>query len=239
MSGNEHRADAADQTGVADAADEALSAALADVPPATSADSEAYRAYDAARADVALLRTQVRLIGDALAAPPAPPAPAAERRPRGRRALALCLAAVVAGVVGVTGVVLARNAALGGDSAISDAKPTLEGIVACASDIAEGTVHEVTPTGQPGDLRVVMDVDRRLKPAVGDPRLAFTIHVDDDHDDVAPPPEPGSRVLVMVSVLPGEPVHLYGGAADIASARAWIEKALTASRGLPCESDTG
>lgn len=236
MNGNEHRADAADQTDEADATDEALSAALADVPPEVPGDSEAYRAYEAARADVALLRTHVRLIGDALAARPAP---AVERRPRGRRALALCLAAVVAGVVGVTGVVLARNAALGDGSAAGDAKSTPEGIVACARDIAEGTVREVTPTGGPGDLRVVMDVDRRLKPAVGDPRLTFTIHVDDDHDDVAPPPGPGSRVLVMVSVLPGEPVDLYEGAADIASARAWMEKALAASRGLPCESDTG
>lgn len=43
----------------------------------------------------------------------------------------------------------------------------------------------------------------------------------------------------MVSVLPGEPVDLYEGAADIASARAWMEKALPASRGLQCESDTG
>lgn len=143
-------------------ADEALSAALADVPPQASAGGEAHRAYAAARADVDLLRTQVRLIGDALAARPAPPA---ARRPRGPRALAWCLAAVVAGVVGIGGVVLARNAALGGDSAISDAKPTPEGIVACASDIAEGTVREVTPTGEPGDLRVVVDVDRRLKPA--------------------------------------------------------------------------
>ncbi|MYX31983.1 MULTISPECIES: hypothetical protein [unclassified Streptomyces] len=217
-------------------ADEALSAALADAPPQASAGDEAHRAYAAARADVDLLRTQVRLIGDALAARPAPPA---ERRPRGRRtALAWCLAAVVAGVAGIGGVVLARDAALGGDSAVGDAKRTLEGVVACASDIAEGTVREVTPTGEPGDLRVVMDVDRRLKPAGGAPRLAFTIHIDDDHDDVAPPPEPGSRVLVMVSVLPGEPVDLYEGAADIASARAWMEKALAASRGLPCESDT-
>ncbi|WP_329187854.1 hypothetical protein [Actinacidiphila glaucinigra] len=217
-------------------ADEALSAALADVPPQASAGDEAHRAYAAARADVDLLRTQVRLIGDALAARPAPPA---ERRPRGRRtALAWCLAAVVAGVAGIGGVVLARDAALGGDSAVGDAKRTPEGVVACASDIAEGTVREVTPTGGPGDLRVVMDVDRRLKPAGGAPRLAFTIHIDDDHDDVAPPPEPGSRVLVMVSVLPGEPVDLYEGAEDIASARAWMERALAASRGLPCESDT-
>ncbi|MFE0625800.1 hypothetical protein ACFW3D_02390 [Streptomyces sp. NPDC058864] len=229
MSGNEHEAAEAHE------ADEALSAALADVPPAASDGSEAHRAYAAARADVDLLRTQVRLIGDALAAPSAPPV---GRRPRGRRALAWCLASVVAGVVGAGGVVLARNAALGDGSATGDAKPTAEGIVACASDIAEGTVREVTPAGGPGDLRVVMDVDRRLKPAGGGPLLTFTIHVDDDHDDVAPPPGPGSRVLVMVSVLPGEPVHLYEGAADIASARAWLEKALPASRGLPCESDT-
>ncbi|MGI5250380.1 hypothetical protein [Actinacidiphila glaucinigra] len=216
-------------------ADEALSAALTDVPPQASAGDEAHRAYAAARADVDLLRTQVRLIGDALAARPAPPA---ERRPRGRRALAWCLAAVVAGVAGIGGVVLARDAALGGDSAVGDAMRTPEGVVACASDIAEGTVREVTPAGGPGDLRVVMDVDRRLKPAGGAPRLAFTIHIDDDHDDVAPPPEPGSRVLVMVSVLPGEPVDLYEGAADITSARAWMVRALAASRGLPCESDT-
>ncbi|MEU1542289.1 hypothetical protein ABZ461_30105 [Actinacidiphila glaucinigra] len=224
MSGNEQGAGEAD---------EALAAALADVLPDGAAGGEAE--YAAARADVDLLRTQVRLIGDALAARPAPPA---QRRPRGRRALAWCLAAVVAGVVGIGGVVLARNAALGGDSAVGDAKLTAEGVVACASDIAEGTVREVTPTGEPGDLRVVMGVDRRLKPAGGAPRLAFTIHIDDDHDDVAPPPEPGSRVLVMVSVLPGEPVDLYEGAADIASARAWMERALAASRGLPCESDT-
>ncbi|WP_431959821.1 hypothetical protein [Actinacidiphila sp. bgisy160] len=224
MSGNEYEAHGAD---------EALSAALADVPPDGAADTG--EEYAAACADVALLRTQVRLIGDALAAQPAPPV---EGRPRGRRALALCLAAVVAGVAAVAGVVLARNAALGDGSAASEAKLSREGIVACASDIAEGTVREVTPTGEPGDLRVVMDVDRRIKPAGGAPRLTFTIHVDDDHDDVAPPPEPGSRVLVMVSALPGERVDLYEGAADIAPARAWMEKALTASRGLPCESDT-
>lgn len=212
-------------------ADEALAAALADAPPDGAAGGEEYAA---ARADVDLLRAQVRLIGDTLAARPAAPP---ERRPRGRRAFALCLAAVVAGVVGAGGIVLARNAALGDGSAVSDAKPTAEGVVACASDIAEGTVREVTPAGAPGDLRVVMDVERRLKPAGGEPRLTFTIHLDDDHDDVAPPPEPGSRVLVLVSVLPGERPDWYRGA-DIAPARAWMERALTASRGLPCESDT-
>lgn len=212
-------------------ADEALAAALADTSPDGAAGGEEYAA---ARADVDLLRTQVRLIGDTLAARPAPPV---RRRPRGRRALALCLAAAVAAVVGLGGVVLARNAALGDRSATNDAKTGPDGVVACASDIAEGIVREVTPTGAPGDLRVDVDVDRRLKPAAGGSRLTFTIHVDDDHDDVAPPPEPGSRVLVLLSALPGEVPDWYQGA-DVAPARAWMERALTASRGRPCASDT-
>ncbi|MGW3241659.1 hypothetical protein [Streptomyces sp. NPDC001070] len=217
-------------SGTDEAADEALSAALADVPPAGAADGEAYAA---ARADVALLRTQVRLIGDTLATRPAAPV----RRPRGRRALALGLAAVVAGAVAVAGVGIARHAALGGGGSTSDARPGLEGIVACASDIAEGTVREVTPTRTPGDLRVVMDVDRRLKPAEGGaPRLTFTIHIDDGHDDVVPPPEPGSRVLVLLSTLPREQPDWYEGA-DIAPARTWMERALPGARGLSCESD--
>ncbi|MDX3074542.1 hypothetical protein [Streptomyces sp. MI02-7b] len=217
---------------IGERADEALRSALMDVPPKGSPDDEAYAA---ALADVALLRAQLRLIGDTVAA--RPPSTVAVRRPRRRRTAVLWLAAVAVGVLAVAGLGIARQAALGGGGT-SDAKLGPEGVVACARVIAEGAVREVTPTGAPGDLRVVLDVDRSLKPAGGDRRLTFTIHVDDDHDDVAPPPGPGSRVLVLLSTLPGEPVDWYQGQ-DIAPARSWMEKALTGARGLPCGSGTG
>ncbi|MFD7446524.1 hypothetical protein [Streptomyces sp. NPDC059909] len=212
--------------------DEALMSALTDAP---SADAEGEE-YAAALADIALLRTHLRLIGDTLAAQPPPAAAAGSRRRR--KALALCLAAVVAGVVTVAGVGIARQAAMSGGESGGLGKLTPEGIVACARIIAEGTVRAVEPIGTDGEIRVVLDVDRRLKPADGPARLTFTLTFDHDHDDVAPPPVPGSRMLVSLSELPDEPVDWYQGA-DIAPAWSWMDKALPGSRALTCMSDGG
>ncbi|MGW2564138.1 hypothetical protein ACWCXB_33970 [Streptomyces sp. NPDC001514] len=210
--------------------DEALMSALTDAP---SADAEGEE-YAAALADVALLRTHLRLIGDTLAAQPAPAAAVGRRS----KALALCLAAVVAGVVAVAGVGIARQAAMSGGESGGLGKLTPEGIVACARVIAEGTVRAVEPIGTDGEIRVVLEVDRRLKPADGPARLTFTLTFDRDHDDVASPPVPGSRMLVSLSELPDEPVDWYQGA-DIAPARSWMGRALPGSRALTCMSDGG
>ncbi|MFB7275935.1 hypothetical protein ACFCZV_02390 [Streptomyces hydrogenans] len=223
-----------------------------DGPPGAGDDPEVARA----RADVDLLREQLGVLAAALTAGPAPaepvsvdPAPAepvpepAVVRPRRRArivgwALAACLAL---GVLGTGGAWLAARP--GGDGGIgaAEAKLTPGGIVACASDVAEGTVVRAEPLGD-GEFRVVLRVERRYKPAGPDSgELAFRGWAAE-----ASSYRPGTRLLAVVprsadeGVLtfrqdmepPGELGEDVGPVRDeLEYGRKWLAKALPEAGG--------
>ncbi|MEU2505314.1 hypothetical protein ABZ621_11420 [Streptomyces sp. NPDC007863] len=181
-----------------------LAAALfpEDGPPDAGDDPEVARAL----ADVALLREQLGVLAGALTAEPVPAAPVV--RPRRRaRIVAWALAACVAlGVLGTGGAWLAaRPGAAGGGLEAGDAKLTPAGVVACATDVAEGAVARVEALPGEGEYRVVLRVERRYKPqgeASGE--LAFRGWAADPSYY-----RPGVRMLVIVSRFSDEGVLTY------------------------------
>ncbi|MFD6416597.1 hypothetical protein [Streptomyces sp. NPDC060194] len=173
--------------------------------------------------------------------------------PRRRRWQRYVLAVCVAGAVGLGGVGLGQLVATGGaglNSTASDAggdqksagrqetdreaaseaapdasKHAPTALFACAESIALGTVTDVR-----GD-RVTMDVDRWFKPAAGGSGLTF------DGSRVKPGMRglyaPGSRLLVIVSADPDEPVLSYG-ADSMPGVIRWVERHLPDAVGEPC-----
>ncbi|MFF2776884.1 hypothetical protein ACFVU3_18475 [Streptomyces sp. NPDC058052] len=140
--------------------------------------------------------------------PPEPVAPDPVVRPRRRgRIAAWALAACVAlGALGTGGAWLAaRPGAVGGAvDAGSDAKLTPGGLVACATDVAEGAVVRAEPLAD-GEFRVVLRVERRYKPAGPDSgELVFTGFAAE-----ASSYRPGTRMLVVVPRSAGEGVLTF------------------------------
>ncbi|MER5735143.1 hypothetical protein ABT117_05625 [Streptomyces sp. NPDC002262] len=148
-----------------------------------------------------------------VSAGPVPAGPGREPvavRPRRRgRGAAWALAACVAlGALGTGGAWLAaRPGATGGGllGSGSEAKRTPGGIVACATDVAEGTVVRAEPLAQ-DEVRVVLRVERRYRPTGADAgELVFR--------GLAAEPSsyyrPGTRMLVVVSRFPDEGVLTY------------------------------
>ncbi|MFF1506036.1 hypothetical protein [Streptomyces sp. NPDC058326] len=219
----------------------------------------------AALADVETLREQLGLIATAVtgpaagASPPPAAAPGPRRRRAPRRALAAVAAVAVLGLLGTGGAYLvAHNGEL--DGGIGDALLTAEGLVACATDIAEGTVARVERLGGDQGVRVTLSVERTYKKeeakeartagtAAGEPRLVFTAGDVPAEESADPYFRVGTRMLVIVSRFPGEgPItHREGdrppgdlgedvGAVrdDLEYGRAWVEKALPGSAGVGC-----
>lgn len=198
----------------------------APAPVGSRQDPDVVERYEAALADVSLLRTQLaRIAGDGALPPKSSVGDAAVQpaRRRPRRKLTIVLAAVAVAVV-LGGLSLARIAAGGNEAA----KLTTTGIVSCARVIAEGTVRQVESSGD-GRLRVVLDVERYLKPQDGDRTLSYTLAKSGDSV-----PAVGTRVLVSISRFQGEPVEQYTGE-DAASAWQWMQEALPHSASVPCE----
>lgn len=195
-------------------------------PPADGVPAENRARYEAAVDDVELLRTHLRLIGDAVGTAGAAPSRGtyvgprrAWRRPR----LILALAAVVA-AVGVGAAALVREAAQG-DS--STAKLTDSGIAACSRVIVEGTVERAV-RGPGGTAWIVLDVDRFLKPRSGPARFSFTVTAAE-----AASYREGATMLVVLSHFREDGVITFEGD-DLDSGRARMETAVAESRSLPC-----
>ncbi|MCX4583184.1 hypothetical protein [Streptomyces sp. NBC_01481] len=210
----------------------------------------------AALADVAVLREQLTFIGDAVAgrtAAPAPVVPVRGRRGRRGRVLALTLAASVAIGTG-TAYLVAHNGSIGGggEDGGGAAKLTAEGLVACSTDIAEGTVARVEPLKGKGGFRVVLDVERSYKSEKPDSaenggrQLTFTAPGDDSGEQYY---RVGGRMLVMVSQFPDEgPVTFREGTPppgetgeelgavrdELEYGRIWIIEAIPGARGAKC-----
>ncbi|MGW1497712.1 hypothetical protein ACWCQW_03835 [Streptomyces mirabilis] len=237
---------------------DALLAAITDeaLPEGAGDDPEFMAEHRSAVADVALLREQLAVIGDALAdrAEEARPVPVRAprrrtRRPegaprnRGRRPLALVVgtlvvASVAAMVVGM-GWILAHNGAGASDSSgakAADSKTaggsaslSAPGYLACARLVAEGTVADVEPLPGTTENRITLHVDRYYKPEKGKAEVVLVLD-----EEVAPRPREGERVLVALQDDPATPTGWTTGEKAIADERAWIVKALPESRTLTC-----
>ncbi|MER5665409.1 hypothetical protein [Streptomyces mirabilis] len=237
---------------------DALLAAITDeaLPEGAGDDPEFMAEHRSAVADVALLREQLAVIGDALTdrTEEAKPVPVRaprkrSRRPegaprnRGRRPLALVVgtlvAATVAAMVVGMGWILAHNGAGASDTsgakaadsgtAGGSASLSAPGYLACARLVAEGTVAHVEPLPGTTENRITLHVDRYYKPEKGKAEVVLVLD-----EEVAPRPREGERVLVALQDDPATPAGWTTGEKAIADERAWIVKALPASRTLTC-----
>ncbi|GGM92795.1 hypothetical protein [Streptomyces fuscichromogenes] len=240
---------------------DALFAVLMDEPLTDEqrADPAFLAEHRAAATDLALLREQLGIIGDALAGPPpaaprsrqAPrPRPAARRRPwqyPGVRALGLAgaLAAAFAGAVFGIGW-LAAN---GGSSAMSNGASSDKaagsasgtagqggaeqtagpGYLACARLVVEGTVTGVRQLPGSGEERVTLRVTRAYKPAKTAGEVEFLFEADTDTRI-----REGARLLVGITRGQQVPDRYAVGEPEIAPERSWIVRDLPESRTLTC-----
>ncbi|WP_089107473.1 hypothetical protein [Streptomyces hyaluromycini] len=234
---------------------DALFAVLMDEPLSDEqrADPAFMAEHRAATADLALLREQLGIIGDALAEPPPAalrPRPAARRRPwqhPGVRALGFAgaLAAAFAGAVFGIGW-LAAN---GGSSAMSNGASSDKaadsasgtagqggteqaagpGYLACARLVVEGTVTEVQRLPGSGEERVTLHVTRAYKPAKTAKEVEFLF---EDGTDARV--RTGARLLVGITAGQQVPDRYAVGESEIAPERSWIVRDLPESRTLTC-----
>jgi hypothetical protein len=224
---------------------DALMAAITDEPlPESAADDPAFLAeHRSARADVALLREQLRIIGETLteaapAAKPVPPRrPAAARRRARAFAFGTLAVAAVAGVVTGLGWLMGHSGADSMTSADSGASKAEAGVrfgspayLACAATVAEGEVTAVKQLPATGELQVTVQVTRYYKPTRGVENLTYVI----SEYDLPEPLAKGSRVLFGVTEGSPRPDHWAVGPQEIATERAWITTSLPNARGLTC-----
>ncbi|MEW2609183.1 hypothetical protein AB0937_03030 [Streptomyces sp. NPDC047880] len=242
-----------------DGADALMAAITGEEPPHEARASDAFMAeYRSATADVALLREQLGLIGQALAEPLEEPGPqtgggasvtplAVRRKRPEPLALALkgLVAAVGASLVIGMGWLVVHSGDMGaaddqGGSAASDssagrphtegdAKLSHAGYLACARLVVEGTVAGVEPLPGTGQDRITLDVTRYYKPDKGRARITFPLET-----GAEPPLRTGDHMLVGVSGGQAEPDLWTTDEKEIARDRAWITEALPASRTFPC-----
>lgn len=233
---------------------DALMAAITGEPLPPDAGADARGEHRSATADVALLREQLHLLGDALGEPvvrerPTPAAPPPRRRPF-RLALGV-LAVACAGVV-VTGLGwlvvqsgsgASQDAASGSAADKSAVRPSSPSAgqeaaavfgtpryLACARLVAEGTVTAADPVPGAARHRITLRVTRAYAPEEST-GTATTFVLDDTLARLAP----GDRVLV--GVLRDRPTAdtVITGDRNIATARAWITASLPESRTLTCD----
>lgn len=231
---------------------DALMAALTDDPlPDAAREDPAFLAeHRSARADLALLREQLGVIGHALAEPPRPaaaPEPVRPRPPRTRRRArtiafgSLAVAAVASVVAGMGWLAVEGGDALtsGGDAdAASESKQEDGGLLygsprylACTVLVAEATVTEVEPLPDTEQLRITVHVVRYFKPDKGGP--ADLTHVIDQYS--VTPLHKGDPVLIGVREGSGQAADYWAvGEKAVARDRARVVASLPESRGLTC-----
>ncbi|XUL88154.1 hypothetical protein ACQ86D_16995 [Streptomyces galilaeus] len=219
------------------------------VPEAARADAAYLAEHRAATADVALLREQLGIIGEALSAPPRPePGPVRTPRPARRRHPALrALAygtlafAVVAGMITGLSWLVAHNGgaadsassrsadsgskAAGGSGGGSTTPGPLsdpELYVACSSLLVEGTVTGVQPGSDPRK-RITVAVTRSYRPASGPADVTVVLPA-----GANPAPRQGQHVLVGVRKGSATATLWVVGADAVAADRAEIVGALAA-----------
>ncbi|CAL9445759.1 hypothetical protein LMJ38_28265 [Streptomyces sp. R1] len=234
---------------------DALMAAITGEPLPPDAGADARGEHRSATADVALLREQLHLLGDALGEPVARERPKAAAAPPPRRRpfrLALgVLAAACAGVV-VTGLGwlvvqsgsgASQDAASGSAADKSAVRPSSPSAgqeaaavfgtpryLACARLVAEGTVTAADPVPGTARHRITLRVTQAYAPE-GSTGTATTFVLDDTLARLAP----GDRVLV--GVLRDRPTAdtVITGDRNIATVRTRITASLPESRTLTCD----
>ncbi|WP_416530484.1 hypothetical protein [Streptomyces coelicoflavus] len=234
---------------------DALMAAITGEPLPPDAGADARGEHRSATADVALLREQLHLLGDALGEPVARERPKAAAAPPPRRRpfrLALgVLAAACAGVV-VTGLGwlvvqsgsgASQDAASGSAADKSAVRPSSPSAgqeaaavfgtpryLACARLVAEGTVTAADPVPGTARHRITLRVTQAYAPE-GSTGTVTTFVLDDTLARLAP----GDRVLV--GVLRDRPTAdtVITGDRNIATVRTRITASLPESRTLTCD----
>jgi hypothetical protein len=230
---------------------DALMAAITEEPlsDAARADAAFMAEHRSAEADLALLREQLGLIGQALAEPPKAaealePVPVRRSRTRRRvRDLAFGGLAVAAAAAVLSGMAWLLTQAPDGLNATSDggadaaSKQESDGVrfgspryLACARTVAEGTVTRVESLPDDELLRITVHVTRSYKPEQGEDELTYVI----SRYDVSRPLEQGDQVLFGVRQDAAVPDHWAVGERDVARERAWITASLPESRTLRC-----
>jgi hypothetical protein len=234
---------------------DALMAAITgeELPEEARADAAFVAEHRRATADVALLRQQLGIIGDALAEQQPRPerTPAPVRAPRDwhrarRFAFGSLAVAAVATVLSGLGwlVVQAGNGAdsmAGGSSEDSGAKSASSagtgsafsspGYLACARLVAEGKVTEVEPVpGVAGQERITLDVTRSYKPEKSEKELTLVI----EEETVEKALHKGDHILVAVPRQSAVPDYVIVGEKPIARERAALTHALPESADATC-----
>ena len=217
------------------------------------ADTAFMAEHRKAEADVALLREQLGIIGEALArdartqekpAPVRTPRPA---RPRVRRfALAGLAVAAAAGVLSGMGWLLAQagggaSSLSSGGSEDSGAKAAdspgpgsafdSPGYLACARLVAEGEVARVEQLpGNADQERITLDVTRSYKPEKGKKELTFLV----EEELVQKALHKGDHILVAIPQGSATPDYVLVGEKSIARERAGLDQALQESANVSC-----
>ncbi|MGW3107158.1 hypothetical protein [Streptomyces sp. NPDC001100] len=218
------------------------------VPEAARADAAYLAEHRAATVDVALLREQLGIIAEALAAPPPRPEPAPVRTPRparrrhpALRALAygtLAMAVVAGMITGLAWLVAHNGGANSASSSSADSGSKVAGgsgggstapsplsdpalYVACSRLLVEGTVTEVRPGSDPRK-RITLAVTRSYRPAHGPAHVTVVLAA-----GTSPAPRQGQHVLVGVP-KGSDTANLWTVGDDaVAADRAAIVEALT------------
>ncbi|WP_329243138.1 hypothetical protein [Streptomyces canus] len=223
---------------------DALMAAITDEPlPGSAAADPAFLAeHRSAQDDVALLREQLRILGETLteaapAAKPVPPRPSRARRRARTLAFGTLAVAAVASMVTGLGWLLGHSGADSLSSADSKSSKAEAGVrfgspsyLACAATVAEGEVTVVKELPTTGELQVTVHVTHSYKPTRAVANLTYVI----SEYDLPEPLAKGTRVLFGVPQGSPSPDHWVIGEQEIARERAWITASLPASRGLTC-----
>ncbi|MEV6948504.1 hypothetical protein AB0N07_42630 [Streptomyces sp. NPDC051172] len=233
---------------------DALMAAITgeELPEEARTDAAFAAEHRRATADVALLRLQLGIIGDALAEEPRPErTPAPVRAPRDwRRARrlafgSLAVAAVATVLSGLGWLVVQAGSGAdtmsGGsaDSAASKADRKAEagsafsspGYLACTRLVAEGEVTAVQPVhGTAGPERITLDVTRSYKPEKSQKEITLLI----EDETLRKALHKGDHILVAVPARSAVPEHVIVGETSIARERAGLTRALPESAGVTC-----
>lgn len=236
---------------------DALMAAITDEPLTDEARADAafMTEHDSARADVALLREQLGIIGHALAEPAAPPAPEPEPAPhpvrvrqpaRARRrvfavaygGLAVAAAASVLAGMGWLMTQAGGDASDAGAGAAADkqaseaAAGTAFGsphYLACSRLVAEGEATSVERLPGTTSLRVTLHMTRHYKPDKGEQELTFVVD-----ENLVPGLRVGDPVLIGIRQGARQPDFWAVGEQNIAPERAWITASLAEAGRLTC-----
>ncbi|WP_308050665.1 hypothetical protein [Streptomyces sp. TRM72054] len=230
-----------------------LMAVLTDqpLPDAARADAAFMAEHRSAAADVALLREQLGILGEALTEvpevseePAKSPSPPVRVRPHRRRPFALALGAVGVAAAGamVVGLGWLLGQAGGGvtetsgaaaDSAESDSSSAAGPLgsaeyLACARLVAEGEVTDTRPVPGTGEERVTLEVTHSYKPARTDTEVRFVIPTSAGLDE-------GEQVLVAIRRDSASPDFWLVGEAAIAGQRPLLIRTLPQAGATPCE----